>query len=118
MKMDLIAGFMENYLALDAKEELDFQAALDKIKSSKERESVMELMTSWERKGRQEGRQEGRLDNIKRQLHVLIGKLSSSQQRKLDCLEEAQLTKLAEALLDFSTTEDLDRWLAQNQSGD
>ena len=111
--MDLIAGFMENYLALNAKEELAFQKALDKIETNIEREAVMELMTSWERKGRQEGRQEGRLATIQKQLRVLLGKLTPAQERNLACLQEAQLAELAEALLDFASAKDLERWLAR-----
>jgi ABC-type Na+ transport system ATPase subunit NatA len=54
-KMDLIAGFMETYLALTAREELAFEEELDKLESREQKASVMELMTSWERKGRAEG---------------------------------------------------------------
>jgi hypothetical protein len=117
-KMDLIAGFMDNYLALNAKEELAFRAAMDKLEDSNEKETVMQLMTSWERKGRlegrQEGRQEGQLATIKRQLQVLLGKLTASQEKDLEGLKEAQLSDLAEALLEFSTVKDLDRWLARH----
>ena len=56
----------------------------------------MELMTSWERKGRQEGRQEGRLATIQKQLRVLLGKLTPAQERNLECLQEAQLAELLE----------------------
>jgi len=49
--MDLIASFMEIYLRLGAEEELAFRAGLDNIGARKKRERVMELMTSWERKG-------------------------------------------------------------------
>ena len=101
--MDLIVGFMENYLALSAKEELAFQQAVDRMGNNKEKQSVMELMTSWERKGRQEGR----LAIVKR-LQVLTGKLSPSLER--------DVARLAEALLDFSSTRDLERWLQEHRS--
>jgi predicted transposase YdaD len=114
-KMDLIAGFMETYLALTAKEELAFQQAVLRIQDSKEKQSVMELMTSWERKGRQEGRQEGRLATIKRQLRVLTRNLTPPMEKEIDRLGEAELADLAEALLSFSSTRDLDRWLHEHR---
>jgi len=81
-RMELIAGFMENYLALNAKEELAFQASLDKVESSKEREQVMELMTSWERKGRQEGIREGRQEGRQegREQGTLTGQIRLMQE--------------------------------------
>jgi len=79
--MDLIAGFMENYLGLSAKEELEFQNTLDKNPDSKEKQTVMELMTSWERKGRQEGLVAGELAVIKRQLKRRIGSLNPILER-------------------------------------
>ncbi len=71
----------------------------------------MDLMTSWERKGRQEGR----LDNIRRPLRILLGAISAAQDRKLRGLTEAQLAELAEALLEFSASTDLDEWLARHR---
>ena len=81
-KMELIAGFMENYLALNAKEELAFQASLDKVESSKEREQVMELMTSWERKGRQQGIRQGRVE----------GRVEGRQEGREEGRQEGTLT--------------------------
>ena len=49
---------------------------------------------------------------IKRQLRVLTGGLTPALERDLDRLAEARLTELAEALLDFSSAADLERWLA------
>jgi flagellar biosynthesis/type III secretory pathway protein FliH len=128
-KMELIAGFMENYLALNAREELDFQASLDKIEDSKQKNRVMQLMTSWERKGRQEGRKQGRregleegrdrgllegqVETVKRQLRVLFGRITSAQAKRIDSLEDKKISDLAEALLNFSSARDLENWLSQ-----
>jgi predicted transposase YdaD len=123
-KMDLIAGFMDCYLALSAKEELAFQRDVAKIEDNKEKETVMELMTSWERKGRAEGRAEGRtegwaegrqaalVDLVNRQLARQVGPLSSALARQVSRLNGAQLEGLAEALLKFTSLDDLKRWLA------
>jgi hypothetical protein len=115
-KMDLIAGFMDCYLALSAKEELAFQRDVAKIEDNKEKETVMELMTSWERKGRAEGWAEGRqaalVDLVNRQLARQVGALSSALARQVSRLNGAQLEQLAEALLKFTSADDLKRWLA------
>ena len=71
----------------------------------------MQLMTSWERKGRQEGQ----AATIKRQLRILLGKVTPIQQKTIDSLAEEQLSDLAEALLEFSSVRDLERWLARHR---
>ena len=67
-RMQLIAGFVDQYLALNRKEELAFSREIGRIRSRKEQHSVMKLLTYWERKGlkgkserRSEGGSEGRL---------------------------------------------------------
>jgi predicted transposase YdaD len=79
----------------------------------------MELITSWQRKARQEGRlegrQEGRLATIKRQLTVQTGKLSVTSEKQLERLGEAELKTLTESLLDFASELDLERWLAAHR---
>jgi hypothetical protein len=107
-KMDLIAGFVENYLTLTAKEELAFERELDKLDDNEQKASVMELMTSWERKGRQEGQ----LALVKRQLDRQVGPLKPEMERQVNRLSAERLGDLAEALLQFTSAEDLRRWLA------
>ena len=123
--MDLIAGFMDSYLALTAKEELAFQSELDKIEDRKQKASVMELMTSWERKGReegrregwqegrQEGRQEGQVDLVQRLLRRRLGVVTPAALKRLPALSADDLAALAEALLDFRSQSDLESWLAR-----
>ena len=76
----------------------------------------MELMTSWERKGRQEGReegwQEGQLALVKRQLKRRIRALTPPVMKQVNSLRKEDLARLAEALLDFSSAADLQQWLA------
>ncbi|WP_334826073.1 hypothetical protein [Nostoc sp.] len=48
-RMQLISGFVDTYLRLDATEEQAFQAAIDTIGLT-EREEIMEIVTSWEQK--------------------------------------------------------------------
>jgi hypothetical protein len=56
-RMQLISGFVDVYLNLNAAEEEVFQTTADRMGLLQE-EKYMEIVTSWERKGRQEGRQE------------------------------------------------------------
>jgi hypothetical protein len=56
------------------------------------------------------------LATIKRQLEVLTGKLTPALEGNLDRLAEAQLADLAEALLGFSKTRDLERWLDEHRA--
>jgi predicted transposase YdaD len=64
---------------------------------------------------RQEGRQEGRQNEAKilllRQLSKRFGKLSDRQIEEIAMLSIEKLEELGEALLDFATILDLDRWL-------
>ena len=68
----------------------------------------MELMTSWERKGRQEGQ----LTLVKRLLDRQVGPLKPTVERQVNRLSVRSLGELAEALLHFTSAEDLHRWLA------
>jgi hypothetical protein len=55
------------------------------------------------------------LATIKRQLTVQTGKLSVTCEKQLERLGEAELKSLAEALLDFASPLDLERWLAAHR---
>jgi hypothetical protein len=46
----------------------------------------------------------------------LTGKLTPTLERDIDHLAEAQLEDPAEALLDFSSLKDLERWLTRHRS--
>ena len=72
----------------------------------------MELMTSWERKGRAEGE----LALIKRLLKRRIGAVDPAIEKKLGRLTLQRLESLAEALLDFTGPQDLDQWLANGKN--
>ena len=111
-KMGLIVAFVESYLDLTAKEMVAFGRELDNILNAKEKRNVMELMTSWERKGRAEGE----LALIKRLLKRRIGAVDPAIEKKLGRLTLQRLESLAEALLDFTGPQDLDQWLANGKN--
>ena len=73
----------------------------------------MELMTSWERKGRQEGRVEGQLEIVQRLLERQVGPLAPSTLKRIRQLSGPQLTALAEAERDFQGVADVRAWLAR-----
>jgi len=60
-RMELLTVFFETYLPLKPQEEEQLQLEIDKSPLKKE-VRMMEWITSWEKKGRQEGRQEEKAD--------------------------------------------------------
>ncbi|MDR9403475.1 MAG: Rpn family recombination-promoting nuclease/putative transposase [Halothece sp. Uz-M2-17] len=70
------------------------------------------------REGRQEGRQEGREEGMRsllmRQLFRRLGEIPQSAQTQIEQLTLEQTESLAEALLDFTSLEDLLSWLQQS----
>ena len=119
-KMDLIAGFVSTYLSLRAKEYLSFQREVDNIEDRQLKVRVMELMTEWQRKGRQEGREEGRREGqrgvIEQLLAARFGPVTQGVRRRLKRLSAGQLEALARVLLDFNSLADLERWLTEHSS--
>ena len=61
--------------------------------------------------GREQGREEAAVNLIFRQLSRRCGVLSPTQEMKVRSLSISQLEALGEALLDFTTTADLETWL-------
>jgi predicted transposase YdaD len=62
----------------------------------------------------QTGRQQGEVALIKRQLSRRLGNIDSAILQRIEGLSIQQLESLAEALLDFTTVEDLLIWLNQS----
>lgn len=120
-KMQLISGFVDSYLRLTAQEERRFLDGLQDMERS-EREGVMEIVTSWMEegivKGRREGRSEGRDEGVRkivvRQLKRQVGKLPAPMATAVAGLSTAQLEDLGDALLRFTSADDLADWLKRN----
>ena len=104
----LISGFVDTYLRLNAAEALQFAAQADMVLGSDEKERLMELTTSW----KEEGRQEGEAAVVLRLLRRRCGELPPEMVASVSALPSASLENLAEALLDFASRSDLERWLA------
>ena len=117
-QVQLISGFVDTYLRLNAEEEAVFQERLARI-TPVEQEDVMEIVTSWMeqgiQRGLQQGLQQGRQQEavlmILRQLSRRLGSVDSSLQDRIQGLSLFQLEDLGEALLDFNRAADLVTWL-------
>jgi hypothetical protein len=110
----LLSQFIDLYLPLRAAEEQALQAEIATF-SGPEQEVIVELVTSWEQKGRAEGRAEGLLEGqrllVERQLTRKLGILPAPLWERVASLNDTQLTALGEALLDFTAPADLEAWL-------
>ena len=79
-----------------------------------EKESVMEIVTSWMKKGLEQGRQEGLTHErtlVLRLLRKRLGDLDPAVKEQIETLSVDRLDQLGEALLDFNARDDLDIWL-------
>ncbi|NBD19022.1 MAG: DUF4351 domain-containing protein [Cyanobacteria bacterium] len=61
-----------------------------------------------------EGEQEGKLELILRLLNRRFGELDTNLIKQIRGLDVSQLEELAEALLEFSSQDDLEVWLQQS----
>lgn len=106
-KSELIGGFIETYLQLSAEEMRKYQREFAKLTPA-EKETTMELMTSWRREGRHEGKEE----LVARLLQRRFGTVSAQDRERLTSLSSEELNELGQALFDFKTIADLEAWLA------
>jgi hypothetical protein len=112
-RRELISAFIDSYLRLTMEEEKQFAAELEAL-HPQEKESVMEIVTSWMERGLEQGRQEG-LDHerklVLRQLRKRLGDLNPAVADQINGLSADRLEELFEALLDFNSPRDLGAWL-------
>jgi hypothetical protein len=112
--MQLISGFIDTYLTLKESEEQAFQEELGRIEPE-EQEQVMQIVTSWMRTGIEQGRREGEVSIVMRLLKRKVGELNPEVETKVRELSESQLEALSEALLDFTSIDDLIYWFSRHQ---
>jgi hypothetical protein len=110
----VIGVFIESYLRLSAQEMVQYERVLAEF-TPEEQEATMELITSWEARGREEGISQGKETLVIRLLRRRFGAVSEAVTSRLERLSAAQLDDLGEALLDFRVPADLDQWLAQRR---
>ncbi len=109
-KMQLISGFVDTYLNLNSTEEELFQTQLSTMELEQQ-EQIMEITTSWERRGITKGRLEEKLSITLRLLNRKLGTLPEELATEIKSLEPSRLDALTEDLLDFQTIDDLTQWL-------
>lgn len=106
----LISGFVDTYLRLTIEEEKLFQAEIAKIEP-REREQIMEIVTSWMQQGIEQGKQNEARLLVLRQLRKRLDSFDPEVEMRIAELSVEQLEELAEALLDFTASSDLTAWL-------
>jgi hypothetical protein len=116
----LITGFVETYLPLDAVEEQVFRAELEALIPPQAKENVMQVLNSWTKQGLEQGLEQGKHQGevaaYLKLLHVRFGQLAPELEAQVEALSGESLDKLAEALFSFSNLGDLQTWLAQQST--
>lgn len=119
----LIGVFIESYLQLTTAEAAKYEREFSKL-TEEEQEATMELMTSWEKKGLEEGLSQGLSQGLSEGLHdgkaqILLrlvrrrfGSVPAPIATRLSELTSAALDDFGDALLDLSSLDDVERWLA------
>ena len=116
-RQELISGFIDSYLELTVEEEEQLGEELQEI-HPQEKENVMEIVTSWMKRGLEQGRQEGLAHErvlVLRQLRKRLGDLDPAVKEQIETLSVDRLDQLGEALLDFNVRDDLNIWLQSQQ---
>jgi predicted transposase YdaD len=76
--------------------------------------SFLEWEQQVEQRGKKEGRKEGVRSLVMRLLSRHFGEIPSAIQTQIEQLDLNQTEALAEALLDFTSLDDLQNWLQQH----
>lgn len=111
----LISGFVDTYLRLNAQENQAFQTEIDRLEI-REREEIMEIVTSWMEQGIEQGIERGiergTRSLVLQQLTTLLGELSEPMRSQISELPSDRIQSLSIALLRFQTIDDLEQWLS------
>jgi predicted transposase YdaD len=108
-KMQLISGFVDTYLRLQAEEEQEFQKEIAKFNPQQKEES-MEIVTSWMEKGIEQG-MEREKQFIIRQIKRKFGNIEEELQAQIKALNIDVIETLGEDLFDLTSIDDLKQWL-------
>lgn len=110
-KMQLISGFIDSYLVLNAEENRTFKAEIEAITPKRTKDKTMQIVTSWMREGIAQGLHQGEAKIVLRQLHKRFGEVSEEMQQRVNAFSDEQLEELADALLDFETRAEAEQWI-------
>ncbi len=122
-RTQLISGFIDSYLRLNARERRIFDRELAAITPS-EQEATMEIMTSWKEEGLAEGRHQGLTEGARQQtvslttrlLRRRFGSLPEMLEAQIGELSTAQMETLAEDTLELTDMAALEAWLLHRRS--
>ena len=108
-------------------EDLKSRQEIAKVEPKEMRDRIMQLTNPWIEAGKQEGlqqglqrglqrgRHQGEAELVLKQLGRRLGILSAAQEESIRKLPLSKIEELGEALLEFSSREDLARWLRLNK---
>jgi hypothetical protein len=119
--LQLVAGFFSGYQPLSDGEALQLEEEMSKVMPDMAREKVIKWDNPLSRigelrgldLGRREGRKLGEAELVLKLLRRRFGALTGEQKQSIRGLELRGIESLGEALLDFRTRADLDRWLEE-----
>ncbi len=112
-RTQLLGGFVDSYLRLLEKERKKLETEMRKL-PSKEKEEVMEIMTSWKEEGIEIGVKQGlrrETELVLRLIRKKFGNLNKSREKQILSLPIEKVEELGEALFDFKDADDLQIWL-------
>ncbi len=107
-RTQLISGFIDSYLRLNAQEQQVFNQRLQAV-APQEREATMNIVTSWMEEGLQQESQTIALRIWRRR----FGAISESVEVRVRQLSREQGEDLVEALLDLQSISEAEDWLAR-----
>ncbi len=105
-----VVGFFFAYQPLRPWEALQLPEEVAKVESAEMRGRIMEWTNPWI----EAGKLVGEADLVLRLLGRRFGALSDSEEGSIRTLSRERVEELAEALLDFTSRDDLDTWLHRN----
>jgi Domain of unknown function (DUF4351) len=110
-QLHLLSGFVDTYLRLDLAEEARLMEQVGRIEG-KQKEGIMQIVTSWQEQGIETGRQQ-QAKLLIRQLTRKLGGVSKALVGDVEGLSVEQMSDLGEALFDFESEADLRVWLGR-----
>jgi Domain of unknown function (DUF4351) len=109
----MLSGFIDTYLRLGAAENQILMEQLDRIEP-REKEGVMQIVTSWMEQGLEQGLEQARSELLAIALDLLpdrIGPLAPALEQAVVRLSRERLGQLIKALMRFTSPADLQAWL-------
>ncbi len=105
-KSKLIGGFVDGYLRLTPAETQRYAREFAKLTET-EKETTMEIVTSWEKTGMER--------IVLHLLHNRLGDVPKTLEKRISNLSANQLESLSETIFDLKTPNDLEQWLSQHE---